>query len=191
MDQQVRSRRLATRGALGVTAVAAAAGLAACGSTTAGGAGHPAAGGTAQASASAAAVIASAGVPLCVDARKVDQVILRLASSQPRAMLPRAITITGTARVHALAAALCGLPPLPRGRNCPAMPTGPLQLVFTAGGRDYRPVLIQDAGCPSVTGVGPTRQWAWSARPGRLLSEAVGGKGRLIPGTHPSSVPTE
>jgi hypothetical protein len=191
MDQQVRSRRLATRGALGVTAVAAAAGLAACGSTTAGGAGHPAAGGTAQASASAAAVIASAGVPLCVDARKVDQVILRLTSSQPRAMLPRAITITGTARVHALAAALCGLPPLPRGRNCPAMPTGPLQLVFTAGGRDYRPVLIQDAGCPSVTGVGPTRQWAWSARPGRLLSEAVGGKGRLIPGTHPSSVPTE
>ena len=191
MHQQVRSRRLAHRGALAVTAVAAAAGLAACGSTTVGGAGHPAVGGTAQASASAAAVIASAGVPLCVDARKVDHVILRLTRSQPRAMLPRAITITGTARVQALAAALCGLPPVPRGRNCPAMPTGPLQLVFTAGGRDYRPVLIQDAGCPSVTGVGPTRQWAWSARPGRLLSEAVGGKGRLIPGTHPSSVPTE
>jgi hypothetical protein len=85
MYQQVGPRRLATRGALAVTAVAAAAGLAACGSTTAGGTGHPAAGGTAQASASAAAVIASAGVPLCVDARKVDHVILRLTRSQPRA----------------------------------------------------------------------------------------------------------
>jgi hypothetical protein len=187
MYQQAKSQRRATRGALGVTA--AAAGLAACGSTTAGG-GHPAAGGTASASASAAAVIASAGVPLCVDARKVDRVILRLTRSQPRAMLPRAITITNAGRAQALAAALCGLPPVVRGRNCPAMPAGPLQLVFTAGDRDYRPVLIQDAGCPSVKGVGPTRQWAWSARPGRLLSEAVGGKGRLIPGTHPSSVPT-
>lgn len=191
MYQQVTSRRLAARGALAVTAAAAAAGLAACGSTTAGGAGYPAAGGTARASASAAAVIASAGVPLCVDARKMDRVILRLTRSQPRAMLPRAITITDTPRVKALAAALCGLPPVGQGRDCPAMPTGPLQLVFTAGGRDYRPVLIQDAGCPSVTGVGPARQWAWSARPGQLLSEAVGGKGRLIPGTHPSSVPTQ
>lgn len=190
MYQQARSPRLVTRGALAVTAVAAGAGLAACGSTAAGGAGHPAARATAQASASAAAVTASAGVPLCVDARKMDQVSLRLTGGQPRAILPRAITITDTARVHALAAALCGLPPVSRERNCPARPAGPLALVFTAGGRDYRPVLIQDAGCPSVTGLGPARQWAWSARPGQLLSEAVGGKGRLIPGTHPSSVPT-
>jgi hypothetical protein len=190
MHQHLTSRRLATREALAVTAVAAAAGLVACGSTTAGGAGQPGAGGTARASASAAAVIASAGVPLCVDARKVDRFILRLTLSQPREMLPRAITVTNVARARALAAALCGLPPVAHGRDCPAMPTGPLQLVFTAGGRDYRPVRIQDAGCPSVRGVGPTRQWAWSARPGRLLSEAVGGKGRLIPGSHPSSVPT-
>jgi hypothetical protein len=28
------------------------------------------------------------------------------------------------------------------------------------------------------------------SRSGRLLSEAVGGKGKPIPGTHPSSVPT-
>jgi hypothetical protein len=190
MDQQITARRLAARGALTVTTLAAAAGLAACGSTAAGGAAHPTAGGTAQASASAAAVIASAGVPLCVDARKVDQVIVRPAHTQPRAMLPRTITVTDPARVQALAAALCGLPPVARGRDCPPPQPGPLLLLFTAGGRDYRAVRIQDAGCPSVLGVGPARQWAWSERPGWLLSKTVGGKGRLIPGTHPSSVPT-
>ena len=117
--------------------------------------------------------------------------MVRLTHSRSNAMLPRAVAITGRARVQALAAALCGLPPLARGRDCLAAPAGPLQLVFTAGERGYRPVLIQDAGCPAVTGVGPARRWAWSARPGRLLAEALGGRGRLIPGTHPSSVPTE
>ena len=80
---------------------------------------------------------------------------------------------------------------MPGGLRCPAALGGALRLEFTAGGRSYRPVLIRDSGCASVTGVGPVRQWAWSSRPGRLLSEAVGGYGRLVPGTHPSSVPTQ
>ena len=190
MDQHVTARQLAARGVLTVTALAAAAGLAACGAVPAGGAGRPAAAGTAQASAPVTAVTASAGVPLCADARKVDHVTVRLTHSQPQEILPREITITGAARVQALATALCGLPPVTRGRDCPPPQPGSLQLLFTAGGRGYRPVRIQDAGCPSVLGVGPARQWAWSARPGWLLSHAVGGHGRLIPGTHPSSVPT-
>jgi len=206
MDQQVSTRWPAARGAqagtvlartvlartvLAGTALAAAAGLAACASGPSGGAGHPAADGTTRASAPAAAASASAGVPLCVDARRVDQVLVRLTGSQPRAMLPREHTVTGAARVQALATALCGLPPAARGRGCPPPRPGSLLLLFTAGGRGYRPVRIQDSGCASVLGVGPARRWAWSARPGRLLSNAVGGSGRLIPDTHPSSVPTE
>jgi hypothetical protein len=179
MFEQITTRRLA---GLGVSL--AVLGLAACGSATSGptGArtGHP------QASAAAP----SAGVPLCAGPPKVDHVVMRLTDAQPVEILPRAMTITARPRAAALAAALCALPRMPGGLRCPAALGGALRLEFTAGGRSYPPVLIRDSGCASVTGVGPVRQWAWSSRPGRLLSEAVGGYGRLVAGTHPSSVPT-
>ncbi len=172
MDRQITARRLATLGAA-VTVM----GLAACGSATSGGTRPPAA-------------AAPAGVPLCAGTAKVDQVVMRLTAARSVEILPRAMTITAAPRVQALAAALCALPRMPRGLRCPAALGGALRLEFTAGGRSYHPVLIRDSGCASVAGVGPVRQWAWSSRPGRLLSEAAGGKGRLVAGTHPSSVPT-
>jgi hypothetical protein len=79
---------------------------------------------------------------------------------------------------------------LPAGTHCTPALDGEVRLIFAVGGRVFQPVRIQDSGCLHVTGVGPTRQWSWSSLSGRLLSEAVGGKGKLIPGTHPSSVPT-
>lgn len=161
-------------------------GLAACGSATGGGARHPATAGGHSAE-SAAAVRASAGVPLCAAVGKVDRAVLSLTSSQIREFLPREITIRDASKVRALAAALCALPPLPAGVHCPAALGGAVQLIFTADGHSFEPVRIQDWGCP--TSPGPARQWSWSSLPGRLLSEAVGGKGKLIPGTHPSSVP--
>ncbi len=175
-----------------VLAAGAALGLVACGSVAATGAGHRAAAGPATASAataSAAAVRASAGVPLCAASRRLDQLDVRLTASQPREILPRALTTTDAARVRALASALCHLPPLPRGLRCPAEPRGALLLVFAESGR-FTTVRIQDAGCASVTGLGPARQWSWSSRPGQLLARTVGGQGKLIPDTHPSSVPT-
>jgi len=48
----------------------------------------------------------------------------------------------------------------------------------------------QDVGCQGVTGLGATRTWSPSSTFGKLLGEAVGGFGKLVPGTHPSSVPT-
>jgi hypothetical protein len=152
-------------------------GLAGCGSATSGGTG-------------AAAAAPSAGVPLCAGAAKVDEVVMRLTGARSREIVPLALTITSAPRVQALAAALCALPRMPGGLRCPAALGGALRLEFTAGGRSYQPVVIRDSGCASVTGVGPVRQWAWSSRPGRLLSKAAGGYGRLVPGTHPSSVPT-
>jgi hypothetical protein len=165
MHRQVMTRRLAVLG--GSIAVL---GLAACGSATSAGTGPPAA--------------------LCAGSAHVDQVVMRLTAAQPEEILPRVKTITAP-RAADLAAALCALPRMPGGLRCPAALGGALRLEFTAGGRSYRPVLIRDSGCASVTGVGPVRQWAWSSRPGRLLSQAVGGYGRLVPGTHPSSVPTQ
>ena len=115
---------------------------------------------------------------------------MRLTSARSREILPRSVTITAAPRAAALAAALCALPRMPGGMRCPAALGGALRLEFTAGDYSYQQVLIRDSGCASVTGVGPVRQWAWSSRPGRLLSEAAGGYGRLVAGTHPSSVPT-
>jgi hypothetical protein len=179
MFEQITTRRLA---ALGVSI--AVLGLAACGSATSG----PAGARTGHPQASAAAP--SAGAPLCAGPPKVDHVVMRLTAARSAEILPRTMTITAAPRAAALAAALCALPRMPGGMRCPAALAGALRLEFAAGGRSYPPVLIRDSGCASVTGVGPVRQWAWSSRPGRLLSEAAGGYGRLVAGTHPSSVPT-
>ena len=107
-----------------------------------------------------------------------------------RTLLPGGITIRDAARVRALAAALCALPPMPPGLQCPADFGGVFQLVFAAGGRAFHPVRIQLSGCRAVAGIGPTRSWSRSPQFALLLSKTVGGKGRLIPGLHPSSVPT-
>lgn len=181
MHGQITTRRLA-----GLGASIAVLGVAACGSATSSGTGAMAGAGHTQGTATGT----SAGVPLCAATTKVDQVVMRLTTPQHAEILPRAMTITATSRAEALAAALCALPRMPRGLRCPAALGGVLRLEFTAEGRRYQPVLIRDSGCASVTGVGPVRQWAWSSRPGRLLNEAAGGYGRLVPGTHPSSVPT-
>ena len=174
---------------LAVIAVSAVIVLAACGSTAAGGAGHPASADAGHSTGPAAVASAPAGMPLCAAAQKVDRVVASLPASHLGATPPRGITITDTPRVRALAAALCALPPTPQGLRCPAA-AGSVRLVFAAGTRGFQPVHIQLSGCRSVTGVGPARSWARSPRFGRLLSRTVGGRGRLTPGTHPSSVPT-
>jgi hypothetical protein len=161
---------------LAVIAVSAVIVLAACGSTAA--AGHS----------TGPASVASA--PLCATAQKVDRVVASLPASHLGATPPRAITITDTPRVRALAAALCALPPMPPGLQCPADFGGVVRLVFAAGARDFHPIRIQLSGCRAVTGIEPARSWSRSPRFGRLLTRTVGGKGRMIPGMHPSSVPT-
>ena len=46
----------------------------------------------------------------------------------------------------------------PRGPvDCPAQFAGSLQLTFAAGGRRFRPVIIQVSGCQVVRGLGPAR----------------------------------
>lgn len=184
MYGQMTMRRLAAAGAS-----IAVLGLAACGSATSGGTGPPATAGPGHSQATAAAT--PGGAPLCAGPPRVDRVVMRLTDPRSVEILPRAMTITAAPRAAALAAALCALPRMPGGLRCPAALGGALRLEFTAGSRSYPPVLIRDSGCASVTGVGPVRQWAWSSRPGRLLSEAAGSYGRLVAGTHPSSVPRQ
>ena len=97
----------ATRGALALTAAGALIGLTACGGTVAGGAAPPAPTGAGGSTGTAPAVTASAGVPLCAAAGKVDRVVAIPGGSHIRALLPGGITIRDAARVRALATALC------------------------------------------------------------------------------------
>ena len=88
-----------------------------------------------------------------------------------------------------MVAALCTLPPVPAGQHCAAASAGSVRLMFAAGPRSFPPVTVRESGCRRVTGMGAPRSWSGSSQFGALLDEAVGGLGRLVPGTHPSSVP--
>jgi hypothetical protein len=173
-------------------AISALIGLTACGSATVSGAGQTASG-AGQSATPAATVSAAAGGSLCAADQRVDRVAVSripASSASPGGLLPSAITLRGAAQVRALAVALCALPTLPAGQHCPAAVGESVRLVFAAGQRGFPPITIQESGCRSVTGMGSTRWWQGSPQLGQQLSEAVGGQGRLIPGTHPSSVPT-
>jgi hypothetical protein len=177
---------MAARGVQGLIAVTALMGLAACGSVSAGSAGHPASANASSSRAPAVAAGTSAGgsLSLCADGQSADRVVVSRTAS------PRQVTLTGATQVRAMVAALCALPAMPAGQHCPAASAGSVRLLFAAGAQSFPPVTVQESGCRSVTGLGTTRWWSGSAPLSVLLDEAVGGLGRLAPGTHPSSVPT-
>ena len=184
------------RGVLGLIAVTALMGSAACGSVSAGGAGPPAsagasssgaptaAGGTSAAGSPSAAGGTSAAGSLCTAGRGADRVVLT------RTVPRRQVTLSGATQVQAMLTALCALPAMPSGQHCLVVSADSVRLVFAAAGQNFPPVTVQEAGCRGITGLGATRSWSPSSAFGRLLSEAVGGVGKLDPGTHPSSVPT-
>ena len=180
---------MAARGVQGLIAVTALMGLAACGSVSAGSSvsagrsGHPASASASSSKAPAAAAQTPAGGSLCADGRSADRVVVSRTASA------RAVTLRGATQVQAMVAALCALPPVPAGQHCTAASAGSVRLVFAAGPRSFPPVTVRESGCRSVTGMGATRSWSGSSQFGALLDEAVGGLGRLVPGTHPSSVP--
>jgi len=180
---------MAARGARGLIAVTALMGLAACGSVAPGGGRPPSAGASSSTIPAAptgtppGATGTPAGAALCAGGQSADRVVVSRTAS------PRRVTLTGTTQVRAMVAALCALPPLPAGHACPATSGGSVRLVFAAGQQSFPPVTVQESGCRSVTGMGATRWWSGSSQLGVLLDEAVGGLGRLMPGTHPSSVP--
>jgi hypothetical protein len=175
---------MAARGVLGLIAVTVLMGSAACGSASAGGTGQTASAGASSSGAPAAAARASAGGSLCAPGRGADRVVVSRTTS------PRQVTLSGATQVQAMVAALCALPAMPSGQHCLVVSADSVRLVFVAGEQKFPPVSVQESGCRGVTGLGASRSWSPSSAFGRLLSEAVGGLGKLVPGTHPSSVPT-
>jgi hypothetical protein len=174
---------MAARGVQVLVAATALIALAACGSATAGGAAPLA---STQGSSRQPMTGAStpAGGSLCSDGQAADRVVVSGSAARRR------VTLHGATQVQAMVAALCAVPALPPGQHCPGASAGSVRLVFAAGERSFPPVSVQESGCRGVTGLGATRSWSPSSAFGLMLSEAVGGLGQLVPGTHPSSVPT-
>jgi hypothetical protein len=149
----------AGRAALGTAAAGAIIMVAACGSRAAAGQAAPAGGAGAAPEPGGRAV---AGVALCRHIPQLTRVVVSRATPlhvlEPAMVLPRGITIGEPGPVRGLAAALCGLPAMPRGPvHCPAQFRGSLRLAFAAGRRPFPPVTIQVSGCRAVTGLGPAR----------------------------------
>ena len=127
---------------------------------------------------------AAAAPSLCAAGQGADRVVI--SRTVPR----RQVTLSAATQVQALVAALCALPAMPSGQRCLVVSADSVRLVFVAEEQNLPPVTVQEAGCRGITGLGTTRSWSPSSAFGRLLSEAVGGVGKLVPGVHPSSVPT-
>jgi hypothetical protein len=71
---------------------------------------------------------------------------------------PRSVRVTRAPKVRSLARALCALPGLPAGTECPAIASGSYRLTFTAGRVALPAVTIQDSGCQLVVGLAKVRQ---------------------------------
>ena len=175
---------MTARGVLGLIAVTALMGSAACGSVSAGSAGQPASASASSSSPPAATAGTPAAQSLCAAGQGADRVMI--SRTVPR----RQVTLSGATQVQAMLAAVCALPVMPSGQHCLVVSADSVRLVFAAGEQNFPPVTVQEVGCRGITGLGATRSWSPSSAFGRLLSEAVGGAGQLVPGTHPSSVPT-
>jgi hypothetical protein len=139
---------MAARGVQGLIAVTALMGLAACGSVSAGSAGHPASANASSSRAPAVAAGTSAGgsLSLCADGQSADRVVVSRTAS------PRQVTLTGATQVRAMVAALCALPAMPAGQHCPAASADSVWLVFAAGTQSFppyprRPDVVQYSCC--------------------------------------------
>lgn len=92
---------------------------------------------------------------LCRRSASADRVVITRKTPSAR---PRSVTVAGVRRVRSLARAVCALPRLPVGTQCPAIAAGFHRLVFTAGRRKFSAVTVQNAGCQLVTGLKTVRQ---------------------------------
>jgi hypothetical protein len=189
----------AGRGALVTVGTGAIIAVAACGQVPAGsastGASAPAgqsASANLRAAASGAVASADPGGPavrpsgtsapaaLCTDIPRLTSVVVSrtggIRDFEVGSILPRGSTILDPGLVRGLAAALCGLPVLPRvALTCPAQfGAGSVRFAFAAGARPFLPVLVQVSGCRVVTGLGPVRS-ASSAAFWQLLEKDLGG----------------
>jgi hypothetical protein len=92
---------------------------------------------------------------LCRRPAAADRVVITRTTPGDR---PRSANVTRAREARSLARAVCALPRLPLGTQCPAIAAGVHRLTFLAGHRKLTVITIQDAGCNLVTGLRTVRQ---------------------------------
>ena len=120
----------------------------------------------------------SGGPGLCSEQASVTRLVVSRVSALPRNHLhfafPAGITVRSPAQARAVAAAVCGLPVMPRGpMSCPADWGLSYRLSFAAGTRSFPVVTVAAGGCAAVTGAGPVRWTARSPRFWTVLAQAM------------------
>ncbi len=136
---------------------------------------------------------ARGGAALCPDRAAVTRLVVSRVNALPQNHLhfafPAAITVASPARARAVAAAVCGLPAMPRVvMNCPADLGVSYRLSFAAGSTTFPVVTASAGGCSGVAGAGPVRSAGRSPGFWAVLARAMGisGAGTLrgsSPGT--------
>jgi len=175
------SGRLARAGVLIAAAAGAVAVAAGCGSqvVTTSSATKPASPSTASSGGIIPGGPRSSGGPgLCSEQASVTRLVVSRASALPRNHLhfafPAGITVRSPAQARAVAAAVCGLPVMPRGpMSCPADWGLSYRLSFAAGTKGFPVVTVAAGGCAAVTGAGPVRWTARSPRFWTVLAQAM------------------
>jgi hypothetical protein len=139
---------LMVAGALAVTALTVTGGGAVAGAATASGS-------VRAESAQPASAAHAASRSLCRRPAAAGRVVIT--RTRPGART-RSVTVSQARRTRSLARAVCALPKLPAGTQCPDIAAGFHRLTFVAGHRKLAVVTIQNAGCRLVTGLRTVRQ---------------------------------
>ena len=125
----------------------------------------------------------SAGTPggaaLCSDQAAVTRLVVSRVSALPHNHVhfafPAAITVASPGQARAVAAAVCGLPPMPGAvMHCPADLGVSYRLSFAAGSTAFPVVTASAGGCSGVAGAGPVRSAGRSPGFWAVLARALG-----------------
>ena len=132
------------------------------------------------------------GSALCSNQASVTRLVVSRVSALPQNHLhfafPGGTTVRSPARARAVAAAVCGLPAMPRVvMSCPADLGVSYRLSFAAGSRGFQVVTATAGGCETVAGAGPARSAGRSPRFWAVLAHALGiSSGTDLRGTSPA-----
>jgi hypothetical protein len=134
----------------------------------------------------------SGGPALCSRPASVTRLVVSRVSALPQNHLhfafPAGTTVRSPARARAVAAAVCGLPAMPRVVvNCPADLGVSYRLSFAAGSSAFPVITATAGGCETVAGAGPVRSAGRSPGFWAVLAHALGiSSGTALRGTSPA-----
>ena len=135
--------------------------------------------------------VSTGSAALCSKQAAVTRLVVSRVSALPQNhfhfSFPAGVTVSSPERARAVAAMVCGLPPMSHGvMNCPADWGVSYRLSFAAGSESFPVVTAGAGGCGVVSGAGPVRRTAGGPGFWTVLAHAMGvSGGAALQGTRP------